>query len=379
MPPTTCHGVTVTTPGAGRGERSFAGVDDPHLATHLVHGAEDAAGRRPRHRPRLGAGPRRGRGRPRPPRTGTRGSPPSGTNSSSTSRPAPTSRTRLPHVVEPALDLEPGPGADDPGRARGRRGHRAPQLGDGPARPARPVARTPIVVVASTPRSVSVPRGARRRRARRARGRRTRPGRPRGRAARPPASSGCESRAGPSGQSSWPWSASTTTTSPSVPACDRAPDDVVVREVAAPHRLGGEQPGGLGGRQHLVGLAQAAGERLLDEHRLARAQREEGVLVVLAVRAGDVHGIHVGVGDEVGVRPVGPLHAVPRRRTPAPAPPSASRRRRPASGCPRARHPRRRWRCRPARARPSGSRGPPSGRERWGRRARGVRAAYVAA
>jgi hypothetical protein len=90
----------------------------------------------------------------------------------------------------------------------------------------------------------------------------------------------------------------------------RAPDDVVVRQVAAPHRLGGEQPGALGGREHLVGLAQAAGEGLLDEHRLARAQREERVLVVLAVRARDVDGIHVGVGHEVVVRAVGALDAV---------------------------------------------------------------------
>ena len=160
---------------------------------------------------------------------------------------------------------------------------------------------------------------------------------------------------------------------------DGAPDDVVVRQVAAPHRLGGQQPRRLRGGQHLVGLAQAAGERLLHEHRLAGAQREEGVLVVLAVRAGDVHGIHVGVGHQVGVRAVGSLHAVPGGDTPAPARPTANPPRRPASGCPRARHPRRRWRCRRERARPSGSVVPPSGRERWGRRARGVRAAYVAA
>jgi len=78
---------------------------------------------------------------------------------------------------------------------------------------------------------------------------------------------------------------------------------------AHPDGLHAEQlpPPGLG--NHLAGLAGVQGERLLEQDRLARAEGQQRVLVVLTVGRGDVDDVEVRVGDQLGVGAVGAVRA----------------------------------------------------------------------
>ena len=78
-----------------------------------------------------------------------------------------------------------------------------------------------------------------------------------------------------------------------------------VRQEAGPHRLHHEHPALPGGREHLLGLGHVAGERLLDQHVLARLDGQQRVVTVLGVRGGDVDRLDRVVGTE---RLVGVVH-----------------------------------------------------------------------
>ena len=79
-----------------------------------------------------------------------------------------------------------------------------------------------------------------------------------------------------------------------------------VREEAGPHRLHAEDAGLARRGDDLSRLVGGGREGLLDEDVLAGADRQQRVLEVLAVRAGHVDRVDIGVGDEVGIAAVGP-------------------------------------------------------------------------
>jgi hypothetical protein len=93
---------------------------------------------------------------------------------------------------------------------------------------------------------------------------------------------------------------------------EQPPDLHDPRQEAGPHRLHEEQALGAGGGDQLLRLGGVHRERLLDQHRLARAQREQRVRVVHRVRRADVDGVDLRVGDErlVARVPVGHAEAL---------------------------------------------------------------------
>ena len=156
---------------------------------------------------------------------------------------------------------------------------------------------------------------------------------------------------------------------------DQLPDDVVVRQEAAPHRLHRHHTRRRGRIQHLAGLRGGLGERLLDQDVLAGRDRQQGVVAMLGVRARHVHRLHHRVLDEFLVAAVGVPDTPPpgecRRRDLG----CGSRPRPPAARCESSPRGRTRGRCRPARGCPSAAQAPTSDR-RSGTRA-GGRAAWA--
>ncbi len=97
-----------------------------------------------------------------------------------------------------------------------------------------------------------------------------------------------------------------------------ADDTVREHAVQLPHlslewedeRLPEQRPGLLGDREYLLGLGQRAAQRLLAEHRLARAQRLDRPLGVQAVRQRQVDHVHAGVVEQRLVALDGPADAL---------------------------------------------------------------------
>ena len=127
----------------------------------------------------------------------------------------------------------------------------------------------------------------------------------------------------------WPWSAITVTTSPISPraitpwiaaTCGRWRVHIASMT---------KTPAARAASKHLGRLGLVDRERLLDQHVLARGDRQQRVVVVLRVRARHVDGLHVRVGDQRLVAAVRDrdveLGSEPLRRARA----NASRRRRP--------------------------------------------------
>ena len=80
------------------------------------------------------------------------------------------------------------------------------------------------------------------------------------------------------------------------------PDHGVARR---PHRLHQEAVVRGGEPDHRLGLGGVEGQRLLAQHVLAGLEGEPGVVEVQGVGGGDVHDVDGGVGDQLGVGPVG--------------------------------------------------------------------------
>ena len=87
---------------------------------------------------------------------------------------------------------------------------------------------------------------------------------------------------------------------------EELPDHVEAWQVERPHRLGAEHPPLRSPFRDLRCLRLVQRERLLHQHVLARLERKQGVPVVEVVRRGDVDDVDLGIGDEIGVRAVGP-------------------------------------------------------------------------
>ena len=85
---------------------------------------------------------------------------------------------------------------------------------------------------------------------------------------------------------------------PEVAALDEGAQHGGLRQVARPHGLHDQHARAPGGVGEGAGLRGGDGDRLLDEHVLARGDRGEGDLGVAAVRGRHVDDVHLRVGDE---------------------------------------------------------------------------------
>jgi len=70
------------------------------------------------------------------------------------------------------------------------------------------------------------------------------------------------------------------------------------RVEASPHGFHREDTSPVGCGKHLAGVARIEADRLLDEHRLARLDRQERVFPVMGMGGGDVDDVDLGVVDE---------------------------------------------------------------------------------
>ena len=97
-------------------------------------------------------------------------------------------------------------------------------------------------------------------------------------------------------------------------------DDGPRRHVARPDSLRAQQTAAVGRIEQRTGLRGVRGERLFDQDVLAGLQAGDALLGVQAVRRGDIHQIHVRVGQQLVIRAI--RHREPvfgrERRGPAP-------------------------------------------------------------
>jgi hypothetical protein len=89
------------------------------------------------------------------------------------------------------------------------------------------------------------------------------------------------------------------------------PDDVELWQELGPHCLHEEDALASGDLGQSAGLAGIERHRLLDQGVLAGLQRHQRARVVRIVRGGDVHHIDIRVGEQLLVRAIGPVDAVP--------------------------------------------------------------------
>ena len=87
-------------------------------------------------------------------------------------------------------------------------------------------------------------------------------------------------------------------------------DHAARRHVARPDGLGAQQPRRLGHGQQFARLRRVGGERLLHQDVLAGLQTHDALLGMQAVRGGDVHQIHLRVGQQLLIRAVGDRETV---------------------------------------------------------------------
>lgn len=92
---------------------------------------------------------------------------------------------------------------------------------------------------------------------------------------------------------------------------DQLADARHVREEARPHRLHHHALVDGGQSHHAAGLGGVHGEGLFQQHMLAGHQRRARLRRVEGVGRGDVDHIHLGVGQQLGVRAIGLGHAQP--------------------------------------------------------------------
>ena len=86
--------------------------------------------------------------------------------------------------------------------------------------------------------------------------------------------------------------------------CDDIVDHATRRHIPRPNRLRAQHAGLIRNVQYLTRLLRVRAERLLHQHALAGAHAQNRLLGMEVMRSGDIHKIHVRIGDKLLIRSV---------------------------------------------------------------------------